>query len=190
MTTAWVNSAGPMIFNVDSLFALFWIPYVIIVNFAVTRVIAALFLKQTLEVAAQEKEKVASEAKKKKDKVAKRLRQTFKLADESGDGCVSYADFLRMLQEPDVLEGLEEMELNSNEMRALVDLLSEGGHPVQISDFLHAALTMNDAARTIHMMQTSIDVARLERAVKEVSDRQTMLLKRLGVAAGSVVTAV
>ena len=32
------------------------------VNFAVTRVIAALFLKQTLEVAAREKEKVASEA--------------------------------------------------------------------------------------------------------------------------------
>ena len=32
------------------------------VNFAVTRVIAALFLKSTLEVAAREKEKVANEA--------------------------------------------------------------------------------------------------------------------------------
>ena len=33
------------------------------VNFAVTRVIAALFLKSTLEVAAREKEKVANEAR-------------------------------------------------------------------------------------------------------------------------------
>ena len=31
-------------------------------NFAVTRVIAALFLKSTLEVAAREKDKVANEA--------------------------------------------------------------------------------------------------------------------------------
>ncbi|CAE7447019.1 CPK4 [Symbiodinium pilosum] len=132
MTTAWVSSAGPMIFDVSSLFALFWVPYaaglstetrVVMVNFAVTRVIAALFLKQTLEVAAREKEKVASEAKKKKDKVAKRLKHIFKLADEAGDGCVALADFQKMLDEPDVLEHLEEMELNHNEM--VVDMADD-----------------------------------------------------------------
>lgn len=179
LTSAWVTSAGPMIFDVSSLFALFWVPYVIMVNFAVTRVIAALFLKSTLEVAAREKEKVANEAKKKKDKVAKRLKHIFKLADGSGDGCVELEDFRRMLDEPDVLEHLEEMELNHNEMRALVDLLSEGGKPVPISDFLHAALTMNDTARTIHMMQTSIDVARIERAIVQLGARQNALLQKL-----------
>ncbi|CAE7875873.1 CPK4, partial [Symbiodinium microadriaticum] len=56
----------------------------------------------TLEVAAREKEKVANEAKKKKDKVAKRLKHIFKLADGSGDGCVELEDFRRMLDEPDV----------------------------------------------------------------------------------------
>ncbi|CAJ1374713.1 unnamed protein product [Effrenium voratum] len=156
---------------------------VMVVNFAMTRVVAALFLKQTLEVAAKERERVANDAKTKKDKMAKRLRDVFKLADDTGDGCVELAEFQQMLDEPEVRETLESMELNHHEVRALVELLSGGERPVPILDFLHAALTMHEQAKTIHLMQASMDIAKVEREVLSIGAKQNALLKRLGMAA-------
>lgn len=182
MTSAWVNSAAPLIFDVNKLFAFVWIPFVVFVNFAMMRVIAALFLKETLDAAAKERERVAQDAAKKKDRMAQSLKNVFKLADDTGDGCVERESFLRMLEEEQVIETLGSMGLNHNEVRALVDLLSEGGHAIPIADFLHAALTMHETARTIHVMQTSADVARLEHELKVVGAKQDAILRRLGIA--------
>eukprot|EP00434_Breviolum_minutum_P008679 symbB.v1.2.007650.t1/scaffold466.1/size200410/3 len=178
-TTAWVSSAAPLIFEVNKMFALLWIPFVIFVNFAMMRVIAALFLKETLEMAAKERERVAQDAAKTKDRMAQSLKVVFKLADDTGDGCVEHDSFLTMLQEESVISTLNSMGVNHHEVRALVDLLSEGGlYPIPISDFLHAALTMHESAKTIHMMQTAADIARLERELTAIGTKQDEFLKR------------
>merc|ERR1719379_3148867 len=52
-TGSWHLSTRPLLDNVSPSYAVFWVLYVVCINFALMRVIAALFLKQTMMVAGQ-----------------------------------------------------------------------------------------------------------------------------------------
>merc|ERR1711912_56036 len=55
-TGGWIKYVRPAIFDVSMTFVLFLLPYVVAVNFAVMKVVSALFLKQTLAVAATDEQ--------------------------------------------------------------------------------------------------------------------------------------
>merc|ERR1719409_2689381 len=57
-TSTWTQSSRKLVEEVNAWYGLFWVLYVVGVNFAVMRVIAALFLKQTMAVASQDAEKM------------------------------------------------------------------------------------------------------------------------------------
>lgn len=50
-TGGWRVYTRPVFEDYSAAFALFWVPYIVCVNFAVMRVVAALFLKQTMAIA-------------------------------------------------------------------------------------------------------------------------------------------
>ena len=71
-----------MIFDVNSLYVFFFIPYVWGVTFAIVRVISAIFLKETLAAAESDQETAIAEKMKKKDKDINNLRKIFMEADK------------------------------------------------------------------------------------------------------------
>merc|ERR1719440_487717 len=60
-TSGWIQYTRPILEEISPVFILFWAPYVVFVNFTVMRVIAALFLKQTMAVSAVDAERVPME---------------------------------------------------------------------------------------------------------------------------------
>merc|ERR1719482_727771 len=88
-TTSWTQPARNVIEDVSAGFGIFWIIYIVVVNFAVMRVTAALFLKQTLAVAAADAEKMVMAKMKEREKYAEAIRAIFVEADTSGDGVIS-----------------------------------------------------------------------------------------------------
>merc|ERR1712196_471040 len=59
-SSAWTAKASYMIWSIHPAWAIYWIVYVITINFAVMRVVAALFLKKTMEVAAQDADRTVA----------------------------------------------------------------------------------------------------------------------------------
>merc|ERR1719410_2732494 len=98
MTGTWTILARSLIDDVNDLFFIFWYIFVIVVNFAITRVIAAMFLKQTMAVAAQDAEKHGLERLKKKETFAQKLKLIFEAADSSGDGVIDADEFVEMMK--------------------------------------------------------------------------------------------
>jgi voltage-gated sodium channel len=80
-TSSWVNYSRVMIRDIRVGFACFWVPFVVLVNVTVMRVIAALFLRQTLAVAEKDSEKVAMQTLNAKLNFASEIRAIFLEAD-------------------------------------------------------------------------------------------------------------
>ena len=96
-TGGWRFYSRPLIEDVSPVFILFWAGWVLSVNFMTMRVVGALFLKETMAVAAVDAERVAMESLKKKQKYAVCLHQIFEAADSSGDGAIYVKGFKKML---------------------------------------------------------------------------------------------
>merc|ERR1712139_358197 len=97
-------------------FIFVWVPYIVCVNFTVMRVVAALFLKQTMTVAAIDEERIAMEKMKQKERFAHELHEIFTEADTSGDGSISRAEFENMLENEHVLQHFAELDLEIDEV--------------------------------------------------------------------------
>merc|ERR1712070_1203679 len=92
-TTGWRLYARRQMEEVNSALALFWLTYVVGVNFMVMKVVSALFVKQTFAVADADNEKMGMEKLKRKKEIASHLRHIFAKADTSGDGSISKMSF-------------------------------------------------------------------------------------------------
>merc|ERR1719440_928476 len=102
----------------------FWVPFVVFINFAVMRVVAALFIKQTLAVAASDEEKMAIDAMKMREEFAAKLMSIFEEADVSGDGLLDPHEFSRMLSHDHVIELFGSLQLEFDEVVALYQVVA------------------------------------------------------------------
>merc|ERR1719238_71567 len=92
---AFVVPGRLVIYKVSQDYVIFFFVYVWGVTFAVVRVISAIFLKETMAVAAQDKENAIAERMKKKDKDIQHLRRLFTDMDTDNLGHVSLDQFNR-----------------------------------------------------------------------------------------------
>eukprot|EP00928_Gymnodinium_smaydae_P093362 TRINITY_DN774_c0_g2_i2.p1 TRINITY_DN774_c0_g2~~TRINITY_DN774_c0_g2_i2.p1 ORF type:complete len:572 (+),score=163.45 TRINITY_DN774_c0_g2_i2:55-1770(+) len=164
-SAAWVPTAYRCL-QVNGFFALFWVLYVIGVNFAVIRVVGALFLKQTMEVANLDKERMLMEKMKHKDATAATLREIFKLADTSGDGSISRTEFESMLEEHEIVDLLKKLDLDLDEVEALFSVLSADDGEADYEEFLAGALKMKSSARTIDAVQIVHQQMKVQRDIQ------------------------
>lgn len=174
-TGRWAIYTRRLFKDISPLFALFWIPYVVCVNFALMRVIAALFLKQTLAIADQDTERRAMEKMKEKEKFAKELREIFAEADRSGDGAISRDEFEAMIRFPSVVQRFAKLDLELDEVVALFGVLSADDGDTDYDEFLHAALKMKSSARTIDTVQILHQTLETHRAVAELKHSMSLI---------------
>merc|ERR1719421_2539527 len=107
-----------LIFKVDHLYWLFFIPYSWLVTFAITRIITAMFLKQTLAAAAGDNEAAVVERMQKKEKDMANIRKVFEEADNDGSGFIEFEEFQAMLRKPRVQAWLGILELMPSDLQS------------------------------------------------------------------------
>merc|ERR1719456_1885747 len=138
-TGGWRFMSRPLLEKISYGFAVFWILWVIVINFMTMRVVGALFLKSTLAVAAQSDERLAMQAQKQKKETAAKIEHLFKAADETGDGCLGEEEFEAMLEKPEVVAAFEEMGLDMDELWALFSVLASDDGGADYEEFMNAA---------------------------------------------------
>jgi len=152
-TGSWVKDSQRLIHEVSYAWVFFWIFYVVTVNFAITRVIAAMFLKQTMAIAAADADQVAMDAMKQKTQFAEKLKNIFKTADTTGDGMINAEEFLEMISNPEVMESFHKMELELEEVGVLFKIIAGDDGEADYEEFLAGALKMKSSVRSIDTIQ-------------------------------------
>jgi len=148
-TGRWGNYTRVVLEEVNMGFALVLVPYVVLVNFAVVRVVSALFLKQTLAVAAQDEAKKLEQKQKERIHIAKEIGEFFEEADASGDGEVSLKEFEDMLRHPHIAEHFADLGLQADEAQALFGVLAAEDGQADFHEFVGAAMKMRNNAQVI-----------------------------------------
>jgi len=136
MSGCWPNYTKNLIDRLSSTFFIFWFGYVTLVVFAMIRVITALFIRETLASAANNKEVQAEEAQKKRAANAKKLRDMFTMIDESGDGKISEEEMTHLVQNTDAMALLRDLDLKAEELMSLFTLLDDGSGEITYEEFI------------------------------------------------------
>lgn len=111
LSGCWPNYVRPLLESETYyLFGFFFIIYVILVVFAVIRVITAIFLKETMDACTADHEIMVTERAHKRETYLAKLKRIFEACDTSGDGSIGEAEFIEMMGDLDVkaiFSGLE-----------------------------------------------------------------------------------
>jgi len=167
-STAWVAYSRRLITEVNPFLSIFWGIYVVMVNFAVMRVISALFLKETMSVAAVDAEKMAMSRMKEKKFIADQIKAIFAEADESGDGTISVSEFTKMIYNPLVGECFDKLELEVFEVATLFQMLVSDDGVADYQEFLEGTLKLKNSARTIDIIQILHEHMKLMKVVEDL----------------------
>jgi len=185
-TGAWHLYSVPLIDEVGGhgTFAVFWVLWVMVVNFMTMKVIGALFLKETLEVANIDKEKSAMRNMKKKEMYATLLNDIFANADESGDGAIGQAEFDTMMANPVVVANFARLDLDIDEVAALFSVLSSDDGTADYNEFLQGALKMNSSSRTIDSVQVMHKQMHMAKGISGILEETKYLRQQLNAQLG------
>jgi hypothetical protein len=178
-TGGWRFFSRPLITDVHYLFAVFWILWIILVNFMTMRVVGALFLKSTLAVAAQSDERLAMQAQKKKKEIGEKIEELFKAADETGDGCLGVEEFEAMLSKQEVIDAFAEMGLDMDELYALFSVLSSDDGSADYEEFMTGALSMTASSPQLDTMKSAQNQLKLACDIHLVLDQTLAIRKTL-----------
>eukprot|EP00929_Paragymnodinium_shiwhaense_P023407 TRINITY_DN14653_c0_g2_i2.p1 TRINITY_DN14653_c0_g2~~TRINITY_DN14653_c0_g2_i2.p1 ORF type:complete len:521 (+),score=109.85 TRINITY_DN14653_c0_g2_i2:866-2428(+) len=168
LSGCWPNYARPLIENVSSLFALFWVSYVILVVFAVIRIVSALFLTNTMKVAADDEEMMVQNKWKERDKYLGKLRRFFKMADTDGNGTLDKVEFDRMLDDPQISSWLTILGLEMHEIFSLFSVLDDGDGVISYEEFIGGCMRLKGNARAIDTVLLMHEQFKLNDAISEL----------------------
>lgn len=168
---AWASRLSrPLMEEVSGFFALFWLIYIAVVNFAVMRVLSAVFLKQTMDVANVDHERTSLLKMKEKEKILGTLREVFRLGDQEADGYLRRWEFEEMLEDQQILGLFKGIGLDPPELAMLFDLLEEDDGAADLEEFLAVALKLKSGVRTVDMIQVLHEQMLIRRTLNVVRD--------------------
>eukprot|EP00931_Biecheleriopsis_adriatica_P055264 TRINITY_DN32621_c0_g1_i1.p1 TRINITY_DN32621_c0_g1~~TRINITY_DN32621_c0_g1_i1.p1 ORF type:complete len:700 (-),score=106.70 TRINITY_DN32621_c0_g1_i1:133-2232(-) len=172
----WPIYARPVLENVDQSFCLFFFLYVTLVVFAVTRVIAAIILRDTMEAAGSDAEVVIQEREAKKASYVKKLESVFRAADTSGDNLICLEEMEELMKDNSVRTYLQALELEVHETTALFKLLDDGDGFVTYDEFINGILRFKGGARAIDLMAMNVELKQLMSQVDSLAEKVSEVL--------------
>jgi len=175
----WPNYARRVVEEVHWGYGFFFFMYVSVVVFAVTRIITALFLKDTLQIAANDADMMVQETLASKREYSKKLKELFELADSSGNGLITLAEFEEVCKIPEVHMYLHLLEVDVSEVKALFQMLDSGGGEVNYDQFMQGILRLKGQARSMDVITVMRDCQSINARCKAIEE------KLAGVVSGS-----
>lgn len=144
----WPNYARPLIEEVASTYAIFFVLYVTAVVFAMVRIISALFLKDTLQTAANDADMMVQERMKEMKAFVNKLSELFAQADESGDGNLSAEELKNIMSYPKVKVWMSVLGLDVTETATLFDMLDDGDGLISYDEFVNGIMRLKGNSRS------------------------------------------
>merc|ERR1719265_356951 len=162
----WPFSADRLVWEIDGWYAVFWFLYVVVVWFGAIRVVSAIFIKQTMEIAHNDQDYVAAQKIAMKARYSAKLRALFQTVDENSDGLISRKELDVALANPLTRPWLQMLEIDAHDTRQLFDMLDDGDGEISFDEFLGSALRLKGWARSIDSFTIMRNLNKIMRAVE------------------------
>jgi len=143
----WPNYTQPLIEHVSWLYSIATTVYIFFVAFAMSRIVSALFLKETLQQASWDAEMMVAERQKKTQVLTRELNELFDQADTSGDGLLTLDELNDILAHPNVRLWLSELGVDVTDTTCLFELLDDGDGSVTRDEFVAGITKLKGEAR-------------------------------------------
>eukprot|EP00746_Dinoflagellata_sp_MGD_P130881 gnl/MRDRNA2_/MRDRNA2_64724_c0_seq1.p1 gnl/MRDRNA2_/MRDRNA2_64724_c0~~gnl/MRDRNA2_/MRDRNA2_64724_c0_seq1.p1 ORF type:complete len:398 (-),score=59.89 gnl/MRDRNA2_/MRDRNA2_64724_c0_seq1:8-1144(-) len=167
---AWAKIGRPIMEKVNGGYGFFFVAYVAGVTFAVIRVITAVFLRETLQVANNDSELAIADKLSQKSKYKEEVKNLFAEVDTSGDGQVSIREFEEIMQNPRMKTWLSVIGLEVNEVDGLFHLLDNGDGCITFEEFLGGVARVKGGARSVDVMTLLYENQKLNNRILELRD--------------------
>lgn len=141
----------------------------LIVVFAVMRVVGALFLQNTLKMASADEEMMHVEKMNKKKAYMERLRTFLQNSDKDGNGNMDEAELGVVLQRADIASWLDAIGLETHEVMGLFNVLDDGHGEITHEELLNGMMKLSGGVRAIDSVVMQRDIKRVLRGVDQVS---------------------
>jgi len=161
----------PIIKYVHWSYSFFFGGYVSIVVFAIICIIQALFLKDTLDMAANDAEMMVQEQLQNKKRYSQLLGQLFVAADTSGDGLVTLEEFENVINNPKVHTFLQVLELDISEVKSLFYMLDNGDGSISYQEFINGVMRLKGQARSMDVIAVMTDCRKIITKLDALTDR-------------------
>jgi Ca2+-binding EF-hand superfamily protein len=174
----WPTYFRPLIEKISPWYAIFVTTYISVVFFAIIRIITALFLKDTLNVAQSDKEMQINDRQKQTEAYCKKLGAIFKALDTSGDGTLDYEKFQAIIDNNRVRIWMQILDLEVHDCHALFRLLNDGSDRVTYEEFIQGVLRLKGQARSLDIIEIMRSSEQCLKEVRSLEGQVTSLQYR------------
>lgn len=175
----WGRCGRVVIYSVNRLYAVFFLGYLAVVSFAMIRVIAAIFLKDTLNSAGRDGE--AATADENKDpRYVKEIWDVFKTMDLDGDGQIDLFELHTTLQREDVCARLRKLGVVPHELPGLFTLMDDGDNEFSFCEFLTGIMRLKNAHKGIDLATLLYENKKILKRVLFLKDDIEKIRKSVG----------
>jgi len=169
----WSPPCRILVDNVSELYSALFIIYRCLIGFACLNVINAVFIQQTMRVAAQDKEIMIMQRERSQADNSKKMQEIFHALDESGDGMISWTEFRKVLYDPVLKTWMSAMELDIADLKGLWNLLDDGKGHIIAEDFIQGAARVKGPAKGFDMAQVLLNSKRIEHKIDALSEEMS-----------------
>eukprot|EP00419_Tripos_fusus_P048442 CAMPEP_0172838994 /NCGR_PEP_ID=MMETSP1075-20121228/28255_1 /TAXON_ID=2916 /ORGANISM="Ceratium fusus, Strain PA161109" /LENGTH=601 /DNA_ID=CAMNT_0013682581 /DNA_START=15 /DNA_END=1816 /DNA_ORIENTATION=+ len=148
----WPNWVGPVVDYASPWYASLFCFYVICVIFTVTRIISAMFLKETLAIASADEECMVREKIKDTTYFRTKLHAMFLAADTSGDGLLTEDELNEFLEHQQVRVLLGKLGVDACDSHLLFKLLDTGSGHISRTAFMHGLNRLKGEAKSMDLI--------------------------------------
>jgi len=177
----WPNYARPVVEGVHPFYGVVFATYVMAVVFAMTRIVSAMFLKETLQQASNVTEMMVKEKANDTKAVMANFRALFMAADKDGDGQLSRAELTRVLGFEKVKLWLAKLGVDASDPDALFNLIDvDGNGSISSETFLTCVKQLKGEARAQDLIPVVHDCKQILihcKALREDHRKLSILLK-------------
>jgi len=157
----WPNYVRPIVEEVSWLYAPLFVVYVTAVIFAMSRIVSAMFLKETLQQASADTEMMVRDRAKSTSDIEKNLVALFHAADHDHNGMVTLGEFLDVLSHERIKLWLGMLGVDGSDPVELFNILGGGAAEVHCDAFVYGIKRIKGEARSQDLIPLLNDCKRI-----------------------------
>jgi len=162
----WAPIVRLLMNNVSEWYAFFFLFYRCCVGFSVLAVISAVFISETMKVAANNKDILLMQRERAKNAYTKHLKMLFRTLDDSKDGFLSWDEFSHALANNDAKMWLSALEVDPQQAETLFRMLDKGSGVISVDEFILGIMQLKGPAKSIDVVHLLSLVRRLDHLVR------------------------
>lgn len=165
----WGRGGRIIIHKVGSYYIFFYLAYLCLVSFALIRVIAAIFLKETLAAAAKDNDMLMAEMNQ-NPLYLNSMWQMFSNLDRNGNGHLDLHEMHNMLHDDNVTYYLSLLGLKKHEVKGLFVLMDDGDGSFTFPEFVAGLMRLKASSKGVDLATLLYENKKLLKRVLAVRD--------------------